>query len=667
MDHRYFHRIREEAAKVLVKCAKESTDWIGLFHLEKAFQELFCYADSPMPRRNDFSDRALYYIQCAIPRAIGKVRDRNGRASRRVRSFLLEKLKFNDNSDNEFSDGHYLALLMRALAEAVATNAPPSTNDINDQEFTASMESLEEMEDPRFHAACLDQIERYRRADEWIPSYQNILSTTALDCKRMLIAAGHIKLEPRDFLQYTSNRTSDILCLSAFDNLLQLDVMRHTAVIQWFLFVLGHDPSPYIRVNLLMLFGRTLGALAIGSHPSCHSKAQVAGANRMTNGQDTATSGSRAEELVIEHDSSGTSALRAANLERQHKPKAALKALQKEIYSDDSNEYSKEQKRFADDFGMAIWEGVVSSVTTLAEKDELLEICLHLYDTENGQIVRLRYPRYWRCEKLRSGRFNADKRREERSLVLHFYQTDKIRTNMQPESSKWHPPPGPKVSATSRPGPPLHAHTFTSIQVNHSTPSTATLGSSSVDRPNKETPPPTTSTSGTKLKLFAKKDNFAEHHRAATMSETPRPYLKHEGSFSSGTGKAFGVPPAPASAGLLHTSGNAPVAVGSSTKKLLFKPLKRPSLPPDAICESNIGQAFPPIGGPTASSTMPGPKPKKRNTASGASTPDVNAGAPANSSMSPPATPAADGPEDRPKKVLLKFKRPSGGAGASSP
>lgn len=103
MDGRYYHGIRTMATAALSKCARDEMDWIGLFHLEKAFQEFFCIPGSPMTRSNDFSDRNAYIIQCAIPKAIAAVRDANGKAPMRVKRFLLDKLKFNDNSGNDVS------------------------------------------------------------------------------------------------------------------------------------------------------------------------------------------------------------------------------------------------------------------------------------------------------------------------------------------------------------------------------------------------------------------------------------------------------------------------------------------------------------------------------------------------------------------------------------
>ena len=103
MDQRYFHGIRTAAAAVLAKNAKGEVGWIGSFHLEKAFQEFFCYPSSSMTRSNDFTDRASYYIQCAIPQAVANIRNSNGHTPFQSRNFLYEKLKFNDNSNNEVS------------------------------------------------------------------------------------------------------------------------------------------------------------------------------------------------------------------------------------------------------------------------------------------------------------------------------------------------------------------------------------------------------------------------------------------------------------------------------------------------------------------------------------------------------------------------------------
>lgn len=101
MDSRYFYGVRVKAAEALVNSAIADLDFVGLFHLQKAFQRLFCFENSPMTRPNDFSDLRLYQIRCAIVRSMAMVRDSNEKAPVEVKQFFLDKLKFNDNSNNQ--------------------------------------------------------------------------------------------------------------------------------------------------------------------------------------------------------------------------------------------------------------------------------------------------------------------------------------------------------------------------------------------------------------------------------------------------------------------------------------------------------------------------------------------------------------------------------------
>lgn len=112
MDRRYFHGIRTMAINALVKCAKDELDWIGLFHLERIFQELFCFPNSTITRPNDFSDRITLILQCTIPKAIARIRNNIGQAPLRAKQFFFDKLKFNDNVENEvYLEGRLVAML----------------------------------------------------------------------------------------------------------------------------------------------------------------------------------------------------------------------------------------------------------------------------------------------------------------------------------------------------------------------------------------------------------------------------------------------------------------------------------------------------------------------------------------------------------------------------
>ncbi|CAL8575180.1 Transcription initiation factor TFIID subunit 2 [Xanthoria parietina] len=342
MDTRYFHGVRTAAADALVKHAKEGDmDWLGLFHLEKAFQHFFCYNDSPMPRPNDFLDRAAYFIQCAIPKAIAKVRDSHGRSPIKARMFLLDKLKFNDNSDNEFSDCHYLATLMEGLSDAMAFRPPLGHDSDNDFTFAEN-----DGDDLRFHKSCLEEIDRYRRADEWLPSYHNILSRAALNSTKTLAKAGIINTNPSHLIQYTRDGTANDLRLNAFSNLFEMGLGKTDAVLRWFLFALGTDPSPYFRAHAYQIFGRFLGSLAIGQT-----------AETATNEQHQ----QQHDGLIIEQESSSTDA-RKADLARRTTVPGALAALKDDLKDNETLQHG-------------LWTAITGPALSLPETKQLLDLC----------------------------------------------------------------------------------------------------------------------------------------------------------------------------------------------------------------------------------------------------------------------------------------------------
>lgn len=254
---------------------------------------------------------------------------------------------------------------MNALAEAVSSKPAPRT-DVFEVDMVADED---EEDDLHFHSACLDEIDRYRRIDEWIPSYHNVLSITALGCKRKLITAGAMPFRPVEFLQYTRDGTSDGLRLTAFCELIGLGLMKNDPVFRWFLSTLGTDPSPYVRDRMLHLLHRVLGAVAIGENSSPEMLAAAA----------------QQDNLIIEQESSTDA--RREDLARKQTVEGALKALKADMAG---NEALK----------TGLWEVITSPLCTLRETSEVLQICKLLFEPESSMIVVLKYPRYWRCTKI---------------------------------------------------------------------------------------------------------------------------------------------------------------------------------------------------------------------------------------------------------------------------
>ena len=269
---------------------------------------------------------------------------------------------------------------MEALASAIASNPAPTANESDEFKDPGG-------DDIQFHNSCLEEIDRYRRLDEWIPSYHNIVSQTALDCKRILAKSHIIPTNPIDFLQYTPDGTSDLLRLKAFSNLMSLGLSSNAAILRYFLFVLGTDPSPYVREQMLHLLGKTLGSIAIGefSKPTTASTAAQDG-------------------LIVEIEASTEA--RKAELARKQTVVGALQALKDEL----SNNTVLQE---------GLWMAITSPNISLQQMWQLLEICDWLYIPHTSILISLRLPRYPRCSYNRGW--------------MSFHSTGRVRTTLIPK------------------------------------------------------------------------------------------------------------------------------------------------------------------------------------------------------------------------------------------
>lgn len=372
----------------LSKCATDELEWVGLFHLEKIFQESFCVPDSPMTRANDFSDRTQFLLQCAIPQAIARIRTNSDQAPMTVKKFFVDKLKFNDNTDNGFSDVHYVSILMSGLADSLISPKDAMLDDEDEAELT-------------FRKTAINEIERYRRIDEWASSYQNIYSITALDCLKRLAQFDVMKPSLREFLQYTRPGNGDGLRLKAIECLVDLGLLKNDAILKYFLHLLSSDPSPYFREHAFQIFGKGLGSLAVGENNQDIEAPPTAG-------------------LIIAQE--GSTEARQAELARRQTIPGALAALKTEL---GENTILKQ----------ALWAAVTSPIITLDEMSNLLDICAAIYDSKTSLMVVLKYPHHWQAEHIGKA-------------VMRFSRSARVRTT-QHVPFKWLEP-APIVSPIAK-------------------------------------------------------------------------------------------------------------------------------------------------------------------------------------------------------------------------
>nr|POF19886.1 transcription initiation factor tfiid subunit 2 [Quercus suber] len=407
MDRRYFHGIRVMAAEGLGLLARTDERMrqtenfidlhaIGTFHLQKAFEELFCFPGEIMPKPNDWSDRTNYIIQCAIPRAMAKIRDSEGKVPMPVRRFFIDKLKFNDNSNNEYADCHYIATLIHCLSDSLVAShrapipKPPPTMDFHfdfgDDEPPAeqAMDLDEEMfedniADVQFEREAINEIERVRRIDEWITSYHNIYSTTALSCLAQLTKAGIVKNKTAEVLQYTRPSNSDLVRLQAFRCLTETGLTRKMVTLKYLLHSCVEDPSPFFRARLFNIIGQALGHIAITDEGTEQANVPPM-PDRPVEGLEI-----EGEDNVIAARQQEAAQQVALDL-RRTTPEGALEALKGALESDAV-------------FKKAVWYAAKAPDITLDEIAAFADIAGLIYEAKNSVTITLRYPRHYRCER----------------------------------------------------------------------------------------------------------------------------------------------------------------------------------------------------------------------------------------------------------------------------
>lgn len=390
-DERYFHGIRVMAAEGLALLAKDGLLEVGQRHLMKTFEHFFCDEDSVMPRPNDFSNRISFIIQCAIPKAMAQLRDADNRVPRGVMQFFVDKLKFNDNSDNAFSDCHYVSQLMTCLSDSLVAShrevAP-----VYHFAFGEDEEPLEpENPDAEFESMAVGEIERYRRIDEWINTYQNVYSTTALQCLQKLTAAGVVKNKTKELVQYTLPTTAPNVRLEAFRCLIEMGLTKKkgSAMMRHLLHQLVDDPSPYFRDGLLRLLGEALGHIALDNDDG---------------NEATATLPPATDGLVLEQEASNAAELRRIEATRRNTPEGAIEKLKSVLQHDEI-------------FKKALWYAATSPIISIDEIAAFCDIAALIYPAVVSHTVVLKLPRPYKAVHQGHGkiRFYQDLNRPRRT------------------------------------------------------------------------------------------------------------------------------------------------------------------------------------------------------------------------------------------------------------
>jgi transcription initiation factor TFIID subunit 2 len=213
-----------------------------------------------------------------------------------------------------------------------------------------------------------EEIDRYRRMDEWTSSYQNLYSRTALECQAMFSAVGIAQFSPLHFLQYTRPGNYEMLRETAYSVLITPTLFDNPSILRYILYCMVADSSPWLRQSLQRAFGKVLAKRAIGDK------------------NNTAAAQPAADGLVIEDTAAGADA-RQNELARRQTIEGAMAALKKEVGGHEA-------------LNGPLWDAICYDQITLEDLQTLLDFCRLLYEPINRMKVTLRLPRYWQVQNL---------------------------------------------------------------------------------------------------------------------------------------------------------------------------------------------------------------------------------------------------------------------------
>ncbi|KAI0028582.1 hypothetical protein K488DRAFT_80600 [Vararia minispora EC-137] len=272
----YFFRIRCEAVAALVTCAIRRANFLGLFHLFKLFlrycedpedpnQDLFTHRY--VPKLNDFSDFSEYFVRRALVKAISQVRFENGMVPAVVRQFLIDQLKYNDNTSNPFTDTFYICTLISSLACATVCTSPPERGELAGTQVQNQFNE----EDMRLLKDAVDAVDRYREMDRLIASPHNAVTVATLEFRLILSVANLITNDPKIWFPLTREGNYAQVRIAAFDSLF-FTKWYTTKIMKYVLAVMAHDSSRLVRRHIARNAGQSLALLAAMGELKASSK-----------------------------------------------------------------------------------------------------------------------------------------------------------------------------------------------------------------------------------------------------------------------------------------------------------------------------------------------------------------------------------------------------------
>lgn len=282
MDRRYHYGVRIAAAQALANLSKKSNAYFGVSYLLKAFKRLFCFENSFIPTGNSFEVFGKYFLQKALPLILAQIRDDDGNTLPEIKEILLNFVKYNDNSNNEFQDCYYMRELLNALTEAVIpVNEKKKLIDFHlEKEEKLGYKSNDE----KFVNEVIEEIDRLRKIEEWVPSYHNMVYASCITQKTKMARSNLCEYSFEDLVKFTTPNNAEEIRLAAFEGLLLLGGLKVWEILRYFLHSLCLDNTTrHFKNRMVGALQKAICEAAVHGIPSVIDDPEFDSLNKLFN------------------------------------------------------------------------------------------------------------------------------------------------------------------------------------------------------------------------------------------------------------------------------------------------------------------------------------------------------------------------------------------------
>ncbi|KAI5180083.1 transcription initiation factor TFIID subunit 2 [Nematocida sp. AWRm80] len=205
-DPQVFYKVSVAAGILLAKSVNEESGYFGFQRVVQFFISNYCIHNTTIVKTNDFSQFRSYFMQKNIAASMSlcqldatkSLGGRTIRAKNVVSAFLLNLMRYNDNTGNAFEDSFYLADVITALSIALCSDAYLDATPF------------------------IQEIERFRKKDLLFPSHQNTVTCASIKALTRLALQGHLSLSKDSLLAYSEKDNFYKVRMAAYESILLL-------------------------------------------------------------------------------------------------------------------------------------------------------------------------------------------------------------------------------------------------------------------------------------------------------------------------------------------------------------------------------------------------------------------------------------------------------------